>query len=337
MKDVAILAGVGLATVSRVVNGKANVTPDLVARVTEACRKLGYRHDLTASSLRRADRKTATIGLVLEDVANPFSSALHRAVQDACDERGVLALAGSSDENPGRERDLVEIFTRRRVDGLIVVPTGRADEEIARVSQAGTPIVCVDRLVDVPGVDTVTVDNAGGTREAVAGLVARGHRRIAFLGDLDTIWTARQRYAGFTDAHAASGLPLDLSLVRRDLHDADAAEHAARELLSAANPPTAVFTAQNLLTIGTLRALREADAQQRVALIGFDDFPLAELLIPAVSVIAQDPAAIGAVAARLLFERLDGADEQPARHEVVATRYLARGSGEIHSGTPRSS
>ena len=336
MKDVATLAGVGLATVSRVVNGTANVHPDLVRRVTEACRKLGYRHDLTASSLRRADRKTRTIGLILEDVANPYSSVLNRSVEEACRRRGILVIAGSSDEDPGRENELVETFTGRRVDGLIVVPTGRSDETIARVRRAGTPIVCVDRLVDIPDVDNVTVDNAGSTCEAVLRLVALGHRRIGYLGDLDTIWTARQRYAGFAEAHARADLPLDTRLVRRNIHDSDAAEQAVRDLLTSAAPPTALFTAQNLLTIGAVCALRGMAAHRRIALIGFDDFPLAALLEPAVSVIAQDPAAIGVTAARLLLERFDDDQPRPARHEIVPIRYLPRGSGEIEPVHPVS-
>ncbi|MFL6115517.1 MAG: LacI family DNA-binding transcriptional regulator [Catenulispora sp.] len=329
MKDVATLAGVGLATVSRVVNGTSTVAPELVQRVTEASRKLGYRKDLTASSLRRADRKTRTIGLVLEDVSNPFSSALHRSVQEACRQRGILVIAGSNDEDPERERDLVETFTQRRVDGLILVPTGRSDEEIARARRAGTPIVCVDRLVDIPDVDNVTVDNVGGTRDAVTGLAALGHRRIGYLGDLDTIWTARGRYAGFAEALARAGLPLDARLVRRGLRGTDAAAQAVRELLTSADPPTAVFAAENLLTIGAVRALRDLDAHRRIALVGFDDFALADLLDPPVSVIAQDPAGIGFAAARLLLERLDGRDEGPARHEIVPLHHLPRGSGEI--------
>jgi len=340
MKDVATLAGVGLATVSRVVNGTANVNPDLVRRVTEASLKLGYRHDLTASSLRRADRKTQTIGLVLEDVANPYSSLLHRSVEEACRLRGILVIAGSSDEDPGREHELVQTFTQRRVDGLIVVPTGRADEEIARVRRSGTPIVCVDRLVDIPDVDNVTVDNSGSTCEAVLSLIALGHRRIGYLGDLDTIWTARRRYAGYSEAHARAGLPLDTRLIRRDIHDSEAAEQAVSELLTSAEPPTALFTAQNLLTIGAVCALRGMGAHRRIALIGFDDFPLADLLEPAVSVIAQDPAAIGVAAAHLLLERIDDHDHdhdhRPARHEIVPIRYLPRGSGEIEPERPAS-
>jgi LacI family transcriptional regulator len=332
-RDVAREAGVGLATVSRVINGKPSVAPELVRRVTETAHALGYRHDVTASSLRRADRRTATIALVLEDVANPFSSVLHRAVEDAARAEDILVLAGSSDEDPDRERELVDAFTMRRVDGLIVLPTGSTDEQLAAVRRQGTPVVCADRLVEIDRVDTVTVDNRDGTWAAVRRLHALGHRRIAFLGDLDAIWTARQRYAGYAGAQAEAGETVEDRLVHRDLHSAEAARAVTAGLLAAGDPPTAVFAAQNLLTIGARRALQDAGRQDQVALIGFDDFPVADMLAPGISVVSQDPARVGRTAAHLLLGRLrGGGDDLPARHSVVPTRYITRGSGEIRPG-----
>jgi LacI family transcriptional regulator len=329
MRDVATMAGVGIATVSRVVNGKPGVAPDLVERVSRAAELLGYRHDLTASSLRRSDRRTHTLGLVLEDAANPFSAALHRAVEDAAAERGVLVLAGSTDEDPVRERGLLKTLTARRVDGLIVVPTGQADAELDAARRGGTPAVCVDRPTTAQQVDTVTVDNRAGVRAAVKRLHAAGHRRIAFLGDLPAIWTAQERHAGFVEGLAEAGCVLHPSLVRRGLHGAEAARESVRELLTALpQPPTALVSGQNLLTVGARRSLQDLGLQHRVALIGFDDLPLADLLEPGVSVIAQDQSAIGREAAALLFDRLDG-ESGPARHRVLPTRYLARGSGEL--------
>ncbi|GAB3969353.1 LacI family DNA-binding transcriptional regulator [Actinoallomurus acanthiterrae] len=330
MRDVAQRANVGLATVSRVINGKPGVAADLIERVNEAASALGYRHDVTASSLRRADRRTATIALVLEDVANPFSSALHRAVEDAARAENILVLTGSSDEHPEREHELIDTFTLRRVDGLIVVPTGGTDGQLATVRRQGTPIVCVDRLVELDRVDTVTVDNREGTRAAVRRLLDLGHRRIAYLGDMRSIWTARERYEGYLEAHSGAGQPVDERLVRLDIRSADAAEHAIGEIFTAVDdPPTAVFAAQNLLTIGTFRALERLDLHGRVALIGFDDFPLADMLRPGVSVVSQDPTEIGLMAARFLLGRINGDDHRHARHAVVPTGYVARGSGEI--------
>jgi LacI family transcriptional regulator len=330
MRDVARQAGVGLATVSRVINGKTGVSPALVRRVTEAARALGYRHDATASSLRRADRRTATIALVLEDVANPFSSVLHRAVEDAARDAGILVLAGSSDEEPARERDLVDAFLRRRVDGLIVLPAGGTGEQLAAVRRSGTPVVCADRLVEADRVDTVTVDNRDGSRDAVLRLRALGHRRIAFLGDLRSIWTARERHAGYLAAHTEAGDEPDARLVHRDLRSVEAARAVTARLLAGPDAPTAVFAAQNLLTIGARRALQERGLHDRIALVGFDDFPVADMLVPGVSVVAQDPARVGRTAAGLLLGRITGGqDHLPARHAVVPTRYVARGSGEL--------
>jgi LacI family transcriptional regulator len=328
MREVATLAGVGIATVSRVVNGKPGVAPELTERVERAAEMLGYRHDLTASSLRRADRRTDTLGLVLEDAANPFSAALHRAVEDAAAARGVLVLAGSSDEDPARERGLVKTFAARRVDGLVVVPSGQANADLDAFRRNGTPIVCVDRAVTADQVDTVTVDNRAGVRDAVRRLHSSGHHRIAFLGDLATIWTAEERHAGFVEGLAETGSTLLPALVRRGLHGVAPAEQATRELLALPQPPTAILSAQNLLTVGARRVLQDLTMQHVVALIGFDDLPLADLLEPGVSVITQDPTAIGREAAQLLFGRIDGEDG-PARHRVLPTRYLARGSGEL--------
>ncbi|MEV4141698.1 LacI family DNA-binding transcriptional regulator [Dactylosporangium sp. NPDC049742] len=323
MKDVAALAGVGLATVSRVING-VPVDPHLTGRVLDAARQLGYRKDTAATSLRRADRRTNTIGLVLQDVANPFSSALHRAVEDVGVQRGLLVLAGSSDEEPDRERELLGVLRTRRVDGLIVVPTGAPDGELAAAHRDGTPIVCVDRASPVPGLDTVTADNRGGVAGAVRALNDLGHRDVGFVADHSSLWTARERHAGFVEAAGATRA----AWVRRDVHTAEAARQAVTEMFAAAPAPTALVTAQNWLTVGARRALVELGLHRSVAHVGFDDFPLADMLDPPVSVIAQDPAELGRRAALLLLSRLDG-DTGPAAAVTLPTRYIARGSGEI--------
>src|SRR4051812_38350298 len=124
MREVAAVAGVSLATVSRALNGDPKVAADLAARVQDAVAMLGYRRDLTATTLRRADRASASVGLVFDDIANPFHATLHRAIEDVARERGVLAFAGSSDEDAERERGLVQAFCSRRVDGLVIVPAG---------------------------------------------------------------------------------------------------------------------------------------------------------------------------------------------------------------------
>jgi LacI family transcriptional regulator len=328
MRDVAAVASVSLSTVSRVVNGDPQVQAELVARVEDAVEVLGYRRDLTASTLRRANRVSASIGLVFEDVANPFQSALHRSVEEVAWSRGVLTFAGSSTEDGARERELALGFCARRVDGLIIVPAGADHSYLLRERDNGVALVFVDRPPSFIGADAVLSDNLGGARTAVSHLLAGGHRRIGFLGDQQRIFTAVERLRGYREALAAHGVPYDPWLVRVELHDSDASRRAALDLLRGPDAPTAVFASQNLVTVGAVHALADLGMRDRVALVGFDDVVLADVLDPALTVVAQDPAALGRVAAELLFARLDG-DASPPKRVVLPTTLIQRGSGEL--------
>ena len=327
MRDVAALAGVSLKTVSRVVNGESTVAPDLTDRVRRAAAVLDYRPNLTARNLRSSGGRTRTIGVLLEDVANPYSSALHRAIENAAAERGMAVFAGSVDESPQRERELALALVARRVDGLIVMPTGDDQSYLASEQHSGLGLVFIDRPPRLLRADAVFSDNVGGAREAVRHLLAVGHRRIGLLSDLAEIPTAAARRDGYLAAFAEAGVAVDPELMIGDLHGGDAAVEATVALLDGP-APTALFTTQNLITIGAVRALRRRGLAHDVALLGFDDFLLADLLQPAVSVIAQDPVAIGTVACEMLFARMDGA-ELPVQVRTIPTRLIARGSGEI--------
>jgi LacI family transcriptional regulator len=333
MRDVAALAGVSLSTVSRVVAGNQHVDPDLALKVEKAVEMLGYRHNLAAGNLRRADGLSASIGLVFEDVSNPFFSAVHRGVEDVARARSVLTFAGSSDEDATRERELTEAFLGRRVDGLVIVPTSADHSYLMREVAAGMALVFVDRIPRFIDADAVVSDNAGGARAAVAHLAEAGHRRIAFLGDRPDIFTAAERLRGYRDAIAELGGERDDGLVHHPAFRAVDVDATVRALLSGPSPPTALFTAQNLITLATLRTLHELGVQHEIAVVGFDDIPLAELLQPGVTVVAQDPYAIGRRAAELLFSRLDGY-HGPSRREVLPTTLITRGSGEIPPRTP---
>ena len=328
MRDVAARAGVSLKTVSRVVNAEAGVSPALVEKVQRAVAELDFRPNVGASSLRRADGKTATVGLLVEDVANPYSSALHRAVEDVALPRGVVVFSASLDEDPARERELARAFAARRADGLILVPASDDQSYLEPEVRAGTAVVCVDRACHGVDVDSVVATNRSGSAEGVRHLLAGGHRRVAFLGDRQAIWTARERYEGYLDALRSAGVDVDPSIVVHDLTDTGVADGATSTLLTRPNPPTALFTAQNLVTIGALRAMRRLGVERSIALVGFDDFPLADLVTPGVTVVAQDPTAIGKLAASVLFSRLAG-DTSPTTTHVVPTTLVRRGSGEI--------
>ena len=167
-----------------------------------------------------------------------------------------------------------------------------------------------------------------GAAMATAHLIAQGHSRIAFIGDYERITTAEHRYEGFVAAMAEAGLTIDPVLVHREAHSDASATAIVHELMALPEPPTAIFGAQNLITMGVVRALRDLGMQHRIALVGFDDFSMADALEPAVTVVAQDPLAIGRLAAELAFARIDDPDLPTARH-VVPSILITRGSGEI--------
>lgn len=324
MKDVAARAGVGLKTVSRVVNGEPGVTPDTAERVHAAIAALGFRRNDSARVLRKG--RTASIGLLLEDIGDPFYSSLSRAVEEVARENGSLLFTGSSAEDPRREQELALAFCARRVDGLLVIPAGHDHRYLLPEIRAGIAMVFVDRPAVQLEADAVLTDNAGGVRQGVEHLVRHGHRRIGYIGDQAHIHTAAERLRGYQEAMAEAGLPVHPSWVAMGHSRPERVAAALRAMTDGPEPVTAVFTGNNRITLGVLR--HAGDLDRRVALVGFDDLELGDLLRPGLTVVAQDPAGLGREAARRLFQRLEG-EMGPARQVELPTRLIARGSGEI--------
>jgi len=322
MRDVAAAAGVSLMTVSRVVNGESTVQPETAARVERAIRQLGYQRNDTARQLRRKGQATQTLGLVVDDLANPFFAALASAVEDVARQRQYIVLIGSSNSDLQRERELVAAFCARRVDGLVIVPAAGSHRFLREYLAAGTKVVCVDRRADGLDTDRVVVDNRQGAVAAVSRLLDDGHERIAYLGDHRDIWTVQERYAGYAQALAARGVPLVPSLIKHGLKTRQEAAAAAAALVRRRLPPTAVFASNDVMTVGAVDGLY-GGGKPPTTIVGFDDFALADKLSPPVTVLAQDPAAIGATAAQLLFSRISG-DTSPPREVVLATRLVVR-------------
>lgn len=318
MNDVARAAGVSLKTVSRVVNGEPGVHPGTAERVLTAIDELGFRRNPSARNLRRGV-ETGTLGLVVEDLANPFSSVLARAAEEVARAHDRHVLIGSSGGDADRERDLALGFCARRVDGLMIVPTAQRHEYLSGPVEAGMPAVFVDRPAADLEVDTALLDNAGAARRAVQHLAAHGHQQIAFLGDSPEIHTAGERLRGFREACTAAGLRTDLTSM---------GPHTPDTVAAAVNgPATALVAGNNRITVLVLRAL--AGRAPRPALVGVDDFELAELLDPPTTVVCHDSWELGRTAAEMVFARLDGESAPPRRLELPA-RLLPRGSGEVN-------
>jgi LacI family transcriptional regulator, galactose operon repressor len=326
MHDVAGLAGVSLKTVSRVFNHQPNVRPELRARVQRAAASVGFRPNIVAKNLRTG-RATTSVGLVIADLLNPFYGAIATAVEAVANRNSAIVILGSSGEDPAREEQVVTDLLDRHVDGLIVVPTAGADHSyLESERRLGIHVVFVDRPAIGNDADAVVLDNVGGAHRGTQHLLNLGHTRIGFVGDSQILTTAQERLAGYRLALDEAGVTFDPALVRAEVAQADQAESAARQLLTSADPPTAIFAVNNRTCIGVVRAIRSLN--RPVALVGFDDFELADLLAAPVSVIGYDPGELGRAGAELLFARMGG-DVRPPQRIVIPTRLIVRGSAEL--------
>ncbi|RBQ18972.1 LacI family transcriptional regulator [Spongiactinospora rosea] len=326
MRDVAREAQVSVMTVSRVVNGGDPVNPQTRQRVLDAIERLGFRPNSLARGLRH-NRSTGLIGLVVTNLANPFYSRLAVAVEETARRLGLALIVGNTDEDAARERQLVEDLLARRVDGLIIVPAGEDHGYLAGDLTRGTSVVFCSRPPRGIDADVVTVDDFGGARDAVAGLAAKGHHRIGYIGHLARIHTGGERLNGYLAALADAGLPAAEELVRVGITGAEEAERAAADLLGGPAAPTALFTSNNLLTVGALRAMRtlRAVGGAGTELVGFDDFDLADMLEQPFSVVAYDAELLGRTVTDLLADRLAG-ETGPPRAVVIGTRPAPRGT-----------
>lgn len=320
MIDVAADAGVSLKTVSRVINGEPNVDPGMAERVAAAVQRLGYHRNALAASLRSGSRDT--IGFIAADLSNTFYMAVAAAVSTiAARERMHLVMA-SSEEDADIERSLALDLCQRQVGGLIVVPTADDHAYLAREVELGTPVVFLDRPGSGIPADAILLDNRGGARAAVAEMLAAGHRRIAVLLDRRSIYTMSQRWAGVEEAFAAAGRTPDPALVIDGLHTPAVARDAMQRLLDGGDAPTAVFCANNRVTIGALEAILPRGAD--VAVAGFDDFELSRLLPRRIRIVDYDVADLGARAAETLLAR--AATPATGSHtHLIPTRLVDRG------------
>ncbi|GAA5193375.1 LacI family DNA-binding transcriptional regulator [Rugosimonospora acidiphila] len=326
MRDVAARLGVSAMTVSRAIRGDSGIAEPTRQRVLAEVAALGYRPNDLARRLR-SGLAHGLVGLVVTSLANPFYSQLSVGVEQVATERGAGLLVASANGDADRERELVEDMSARRIAGLIVVPAGNDHRHLDPRQLEGAPVVLAATPPRDIDVDCVLVDDFGGTYAACRRLIERGHRRIGFLGLPASLWTGSERYRGYAAALEDAGLPVDDRYVSRHRGDIELAEAATRHLIGLAEPPTALITANNRNTIGALRTMQHSPTP--VALAGFDDIELADLLQLPLSVVAYDAAEVGREAARLLFDRIEETTTpqtaaRPARTQrvVIPTRLV---------------
>ena len=321
MRDVARLAGVSAATVSRVVNNERYIRPETRASVQRAIAELGFQRNEIARTLRPG-QTAETIGLVIEDPANPFWSAITCGAEETARRYQHMLVVGSTGLSFDRERDLLRDLVRRRVDGLLVVPTPHAHHELHAELARWVPMVFIDRAPRGVPADSVVLDNRGGARDAVAYLLSRGYQRIAYVGGDPAVRTGASRLAGYKLALKSAGLTYDRKLVRLGNYTVEAARAATTELVSGPAGADAVFADNNRMCLGVLHALDRHSPGIGVA--GFDDVELADLLPRPIALVTYDAVEMGRHAAELLFGRIGGGSG-PFRRAIHPTRIVLRG------------
>jgi len=321
LMDVARRAGVGAATVSRVINGGQNVSSKTLAAVQKAIEELGYHPNQAARSLKGA--RTKTIGLIVPSVADPFFSAAAAAIQDVARAHGSLVLLAASDNLPAREQEQVLTLIHRRIDGLILAPSDAAD--IGMFKHVAFPVVCFDRPFPGHTLPTVLGDNYGGAKAATEHLVRNGFKRILCMGGDSKLFTSQRRVRGYRDVVNGAGLPF---LAELNVQDYDSAETALHRHLTGKSRIDAIFSIKNAITVNAYKILRKLNVAipGSVALVGYDDFELADTLDPPISVVRQPVVAIATRAAEMLFEALKNGEEKP-QTVTLKVELVHRSSG----------
>jgi len=326
MRDVARLARVSTATVSRVINQAGFVSEQLTERVVRAMKDLNYHPDAVARSLRT--RTTNMVALVIPDVTNPYYPEAARGVQDVAEENGCVVILCNTDGELERELHFLSVMSQQRVDGLIINPSVSLFESRQALVDVQVPVVLISALPFGPGFDSVMIDNVQGAYDAVSHLIDIGHRRIGLVGGSRALGSGEQRLQGYMRALVDHGLPIDEELITEAAFTRDGGQECMHRLLSVQAPPSAVFASSDVMAIGALSALHEAGLQAPgdMSVVGFDDIPLAAVTIPKLTTIGQPIYETGAVAARLLFERIRGTSRQDREKVVLRHELIVRES-----------
>jgi LacI family transcriptional regulator len=325
MDDVASRAGVSTSTVSHVLNGTRKVSPATVQAVQRAIQALGYIPNTLARSLARSS--TNTLGVAISALSNHYFSETVHAIETECAKHGYMMLFVDTHDDPEQELRVVTALHHRRVDGIVLAPSN-GSMALAYLQANEIPAVLVDRMMS-EHFDQVGVENAQPTQALIEHLIAHGHRRIGFIAGRAGFSTTDERVAGYKAALQAAGLVFDPQLLVDGGSNTEPARQATVQLLGLAAPPTAIMAGNNLMTLGAMQALREAQIEVpgQMALVGFDDFDWADLFVPRLSLIAQPVKALGARAVELLLQRMAAPGAPPQSVRLAPTLQLRNSCG----------
>lgn len=326
IRDVARVAKVSVATVSRALNGHDNVTEAVRRRVLAVASELRYSPHHAARSL--SSRRTHTIGVVLPDLHGEFFSELMRGIDQVARERGLHLLVSSYHGHPEEQAAALRAM-RGRVDGLLVMSPHAGDLDFLSENLAALPAVLINSQPTQSGPIAIGIDNYGGARRMVEHLQACGHRRIAFIAGPENNFDAHERLRGYRDALLAGGPAAEPLVLPGDFSEASG-HQAGQQLLSGMSRPQAVFAANDMMALGCLYALNQAGVRvpQDMALAGFDDIPLARYVMPSLTTMRVNIAELGAHAMRVLLDLYAGEDVSEVLAPLVPELIVRESSAE---------
>jgi LacI family transcriptional regulator len=329
IREVAKLAGVGLMTVSRVINDHPSVRPKTKKKVQAAIESLGYKRNEAAGLLK--GQRAMMIGLILPDLGDIFFAACANTVEQMAREHGYMTLIVSSGHDAELEMQQAELMARRMLSGLLMITSGNEDDErVQKLRATGLAMVAFDRPLAGAGTDAVLIENRSGAEEAIHHLIGHGHKHIACLGYDDRAYPVRERIAGYRNAMLASGLKPEVFMKVLSL---EAAMQWLKASSGKSNRPTAIFSTNYRTSVFLLRALSELKIRvpQDMAMIGFDDFELATVIAPPLTTVGQSPVALAKRAVRLLLDRIQevraGTESTPAKIMLPATLIVRESCG----------
>lgn len=326
INDVARRAGVSTMTVSRVINKSGYISHETLERVEKAIAELDYVPNALARSLRF--KQTKTIALMLSDITNPFFTTIARGVEDVASANGFSVIYCNTDESREEEAEYLYTLLQKQVDGLLLVPVGNSGDSITYLQERGEPVVVLDRRVSGVNVDTVRCDSEKGAYELTRHLLSLGHQHIAALSGPSSASTSTDRVEGYRRALKEAGLEVAPHLVRFGQFAQSSGYQMTQEVLAISPRPTAIFAANNFISIGAYHALRDAGLQvpEDVSMATFDDLPTTMMLEPFFTVAAQPAYEMGHKATELLLSRLAGEGPVEPQEIILPIQMILRTS-----------
>ncbi|GGE26018.1 LacI family transcriptional regulator [Marinithermofilum abyssi] len=329
IKDVAKKADVSVATVSRVINGLGGVRPATEERIRKAVEELNYLPNVIARSM--VMKRTETIGVIVPDIANPFFPEVIKGIEEQARDSGYTLFLANTDESVEKERQLLHALRERRVDGLIVTTADEQHSPLMDLELGGLPVVLVDRHIQDSPYDSVVIDNVDGAYTAIKHLVTTGHTKIGLIAGPDHVTPGRERTEGYVQALRDFEIPARDQYMKEGDFKEESGYQLGKELLSLSDPPTAIFSANNLMTLGLLTCIRDQGRElgKDIVVVGFDDLDIATFVDPPLTVVSRPMRQMGEIAADMLVERIQGKTFPEPRKVILIPRLIVRSPDRV--------